>query len=293
MIYTANFSEDAVSLIEYVFATTKASTTPPHDFGIVAVVDGESIKVTSFRTANIPPPMALHEIMAHSNIIDVAFNGDASSIAVLHQQGISIFEWKDFSPASSAPVLIGRFTFEKGKSPHALYQQISFSGLNQNEVLVLQRSQMSSVFRRFGFDEETGRMEEIVTEFGSHSKISTLSTFIEHGKIHPFIHGASGDMHSLAFGDQSLSRCSFPTYLPWVELILYRDDRIAFGMSRNGHLYANSRLLVKNCTSFLVTPAHLIFTTTHLLKFVHITEVHGIPTLVSTVQIVILTPSSP
>ena len=47
-------------------------------------------------------------------------------------------------------------------------------------------------------------------------------------------------------------------------------------MTRTGALYANRRLLAKNCTSFILTPAHIIFTTTqHLLKFVHITNVEG------------------
>ncbi len=49
-----------------------------------------------------------------------------------------------------------------------------------------------------------------------------------------------------------------------------------FRVSDNGSLYAGQRLLSKNCTSFLVTPAHLIFTTgQHLLKFVHMAPVEG------------------
>lgn len=47
-------------------------------------------------------------------------------------------------------------------------------------------------------------------------------------------------------------------------------------MSRTGSLYANKRLLAKNSTSFMLTPAHVVFTTTqHLLKFVHITSVES------------------
>lgn len=51
---------------------------------------------------------------------------------------------------------------------------------------------------------------------------------------------------------------------------------MAFGLSKSGALYANERVLVRNCTSFVVTPAHIIFTTTqHLLKFVHLTGSDG------------------
>jgi elongator complex protein 1 len=63
----------------------------------------------------------------------------------------------------------------------------------------------------------------------------------------------------------------FQTQLPWFEISKVDDEIVAFGLSRNGHIYANSRLLAKNCTSFIVTPSHLIFTTNnHLVKFVHL-----------------------
>lgn len=51
---------------------------------------------------------------------------------------------------------------------------------------------------------------------------------------------------------------------------------VMFGLSENGILFANDRVLARNCTSFLVTTAHLIFTTgQHLLKFVHLVGVAG------------------
>jgi len=47
-------------------------------------------------------------------------------------------------------------------------------------------------------------------------------------------------------------------------------------MTRTGGLYANKRVLARNCTSFLVTSSHLLFTTSqHLLKFVHLNHVDG------------------
>ncbi|CAK7274901.1 Putative elongator complex protein 1 [Sporothrix epigloea] len=52
---------------------------------------------------------------------------------------------------------------------------------------------------------------------------------------------------------------------------------LAIGLSRSGHLYANERQLAKNCTSYIVTDDHLVFTTSnHLLKFVHLSEAHDL-----------------
>lgn len=52
---------------------------------------------------------------------------------------------------------------------------------------------------------------------------------------------------------------------------------VVFGLSENGRLYADERLLASACTSFSLTNAHLIFTTNqHVIKFVHITpSIHG------------------
>jgi elongator complex protein 1 len=218
--------------------------------------------------------MALHELTVHLNAIDVAINWDASLIAVLHQEGLSVFKWKTVAASGSAPALTGRFTFEKDASYSHVPQQISFSQTDQ--VAVLQRVKNGSIVTQFGFNDDTGRMEEKSEKIATNiltSRISTLASFSKDGATSAFVQTASGDLHDLVYGSESLVHCNFPTHLPWVEIVQHGDDYIAFGMSSNGHLYANSRVLVKNCTSFLVTPSHLIFTTTtHLLKFVHITS---------------------
>lgn len=47
-------------------------------------------------------------------------------------------------------------------------------------------------------------------------------------------------------------------------------------MTGTGSLYANKQLLAKNCTSFLLTTSHVLFTTSqHLLKFVHLENIDG------------------
>lgn len=263
-----------ITISEYVFAISRASTAPPNDHGVVAVIDGQTVKVTPFRTANAPPPMALHELEIQSNSIDVAFNLDASSIVVLHQEGLSIYEWKSVAASAVAPELSGRVTLAKTDSSEATYRQVSFT--ENGQVIILQTVGSKNLLKRYGFSEETGRMAEITSSDGPNTDIQVLSSFCRDGTVHAFEQGSSGDLLSLTLENQSLSYCSFLTFLPWVEIVPYGEDLIAFGMSSNGHLYANSRLLVKNCTSFLATSAHLIFTTTtHLLKFVHITNVTG------------------
>jgi elongator complex protein 1 len=260
-------------LVEYIFETARGSTSPPQDYGAVAVIDGKNIKITPFRIANIPPPAGLHELEVQSHAIDVAFNADSSLVAVLHRQGISLFEWKDVRILSASPSLTGRVTFAKTEDQPYTYQQICFAG--GNELLVLRCSASGSVVDRYGFNDETGRIEISSSDEFTTSSVLTLSSSFNDCVSCPFVQVTTSDLLTFTPAHQPLSDCKFPTYLPWVD-IAYNPDPIAFGLSGNGHLYANSRLLVKNCTSFLLTPAHLILTTTnHLLKFVHITDVKG------------------
>ncbi|KAF7905108.1 uncharacterized protein EAF01_005629 [Botrytis porri] len=274
-------AEDTIDLAEYIFTTSRGTLAPPHDFGVLAVIDGQDLMVTPFRVANVPPPMGHHEVTIQSNAIDVAINADASLLAVLHQDGISIFELDATKRVAPTPTLSGQFTFDSAIKS-TIYQQITFSA--KNEILALGRTETGPVIQGYYLTEIPGEMKEKALENNPTSSVSILSSFVEDGAMHPYAQTSSGDLHSLAFGDASLSFCNFSKQLPWVDIIpfgdgpnAYGDGCIAFGLSSNGHLFANTRLLVRNCTSFLVTPAHLIFTTTtHLLKFVHITEVHDL-----------------
>ncbi|QSZ31521.1 hypothetical protein DSL72_001088 [Monilinia vaccinii-corymbosi] len=269
-----SIAEDTIDLAEYIFTTARGTLAPPHDFGVLAVIDGQNLMVTPFRVANVPPPMGHHEVTIQSNAIDVSINADASLLAVLHQEGISVFDLDGTKRVAPTPTLAGQFTFESA-SKTTIYQQITFSG--KNEVLALGRSETGPVIQGYHLTEVPGEIKEKALENNSKSSVSILSSFVEDGIMHPYVQTNSGDLHSLAFGDASLSSCHFSKQLPWVDIIPFGGGRIAFGLSSNGHLFANTRLLVRNCTSFLVTPAHLIFTTTtHLLKFVHIAEVHDL-----------------
>jgi elongator complex protein 1 len=218
--------------------------------------------------------MALHEINVRSNAIDVSVNSNRPLISVLHQQGISVFEWKSTSASGPPPELTGRYTFEECELAENRFQQISFG--HSNEILSLHRQGANSLVTCYGFNEDTGRVDRKSPMDTPSLVITTLSSFNEDGSVFPFAQDILGSLHNFAPQSRSLSHCAFPTALPWIEMTSYNGFQIAFGMSNNGHLYANSRLLVKNCTSFLTTSAHLIFTTTtHLIKFVHIAEVDG------------------
>lgn len=268
---------DVIVSFEYVFSVSRGPLASPCDFGAVAVVDGQDLKFTPFRIANAPPPMAFHDISTMSNVIDVAFNADCTSMAVLHQKGIALYESRLSAQSSNVPTLTGRVTFDERSDANNLCQQICFN--SNDEVTVLSSQEAGKgILARYGFNDDSGRMElKDSDEFRPSSTVCLTASSGTEGSLYAFVRDSGGDFHCQPRESETQLDCpEFPTISSQVDVIRHHEMLIVFSLSGNGSLYANSRLLVKNCTSFLVTPAHLIYTTTtHLLNFVHITSAEG------------------
>jgi elongator complex protein 1 len=161
-----------------------------------------------------------------------------------------------------------------GKADSQLYEQsllqVGFSG--PTEVQVLHMADDLELLRYdFGSGEQTKRW--LKTDASSVATITAPASASIEGVVAQHL---SGGLSSISAGEHSALPVEFPTFLPWNSCLIHDTEFLAFGMSRNGHLYANSRQLVKNCTSFVVTDSHLIFTTSnHFVKFVHLAAEQG------------------
>jgi elongator complex protein 1 len=257
---------------EYALAVARGPTHAPDDFGAVAVIDGQTVKFTPFRTCNPPPPMAMCELEVESPVIDVAFATDCSSVAVLHRLGVSWFALEAKGPRLSSPKLVALARFETTGA--RLYEeallQIAFS--SRTEVQVLRMADDLELLR---YDFGSDGKEWLKTDASSVATITTPSSAEIEGVVAQHL---TGRISCISGGEHSAIGLQLATFLPWASFVRLNEASLAFGMSRNGHLYANSRQLAKNCTSFVVTDSHLIFTTSnHLVKFVHLASEEGMP----------------
>ncbi|KAL8673498.1 MAG: hypothetical protein Q9168_002104 [Polycauliona sp. 1 TL-2023] len=188
-------SRDKMRRLQYVLDVCPAPISPPADFGVVAVIDGRTLKITPFRQANIPPPMALYEIDMVANANDV---------------------------------IIDLRSREPGEELQSLFQ-----------IKVLHPERTSQYLLDCSKSEVPTRMEDddLLAQYQLERTPSN-----------------SGNERPL----------SFEAWLPSTE----PGD---FKLAENGSLLFKKRPLLTGCTSYLVTPSHLIFTTSqHLLKFVHL-----------------------
>lgn len=261
----ASASSSETVIVEEAFYTARGSCLPPHDIGAVAVIDGETVKLTPFRTANVPPPMSLFDIAAESSVVDVAFGRQNSLFAVLHRKGVDVYEWPIKNGRAIKPSLKSKIPF-------------SSAGISDGQVPLRIVSTAEGHFRcfvspgdsdvvHFAIDANGGTMDII----DSQDAIVSTSTYEDENSLEAYGQDMSGNLYKLSETATDLLPIQFPVHLPWFEIVKFDGEITAFGLSRNGHIYANSRMLAKNCTSFVLTPSHLIFTTSnHFVKYVHL-----------------------
>lgn len=259
-----------------------------------------TLKLNPMRLANVPPPMALQELELESNVIDVTMTlkmrPEASIlIAVLTSSGISIFDWPIRSMAQKPPDLVQNCALQDEDDQLLWPVDLQISFVSEDYLVVLRHTYNMTkelIFathdpRSMKWCPNYGKsIEGIVTPGPIPSAAQVLllpDQDIETGvaelskEITTSNHdGSSGQTDCLPM----LGVFSSPSAC--VEAIKYNskmpkdgsNDSLGttiFSLAENGSLFANGRCLARQCTSFLVTPAHLIFTTSqHLLKFVHL-----------------------
>ncbi|UKZ82239.1 hypothetical protein TrVFT333_010024 [Trichoderma virens FT-333] len=238
-------SAGSLILAEQIFHTSRGSCRLPNDNGVVAVIDGENVKITPFRTANVPPPWPF-----------------------LHQKGVDLYELPLKNGRSTRPVERLKLPFDTPNMPEH-HMPLRICWVSDNSL------------RCMGYQDDLGHLQLVVSTGGGNSaEISMLDSNLVLGAtatrdddsaVESYGQDQSGRLYRLSNSGDDLLPVQFTTQLPWFEISKHDDVEMAFGLSRAGHIFANSRLLAKNCTSFIVTPNHLIFTTSnHFVKYVHL-----------------------
>lgn len=260
----------SVTLAEQIFQTARGTCRSPFDHGAVAVIDGNMVKLTPFRTANVPPPMSLFDVAAEAPVVDVAFGRQNKSFAVLHQKGVDVYDIPLKTGRPVKPQWRATVPFPAGETMQQLLPlRICCTASETYRCIAYQDRGR----HHFSLNVESGQMSMIEDR----RDLVSTTTFEDDASTEGYGQDLSGNLYKLSESASELLPIQFPSNLPWFEVSKPGASVLAFGLSRNGHLYANSKLLAKNCTSFTVSPSHLIFTTSsHFVKYVHLApEVEG------------------
>lgn len=175
------------------------------------------------RTANVPPPMALHELKLDDNILDVATNSAISQVVVLNRTSINLYSYGSSLKQFSPPELISTHPLPADCGTPS---QISLCGskivavlthqseMNEDQLYVWLKD--SSQWTSF----QTG-MEHLST-ISTSSDFQTLCIQAQTGLVLQ----ASTESGAL----QLSGELKLPAFCPWVEVVKIEDN-----VSRDTH----------------------------------------------------------
>ncbi|KAF8252842.1 IkappaB kinase complex, IKAP component [Wilcoxina mikolae CBS 423.85] len=253
-----------VNINTFIWYTATGMSTPPNDSGIVGVVDGDKLKITAMRVANIPPPMSLCEADLEATPVDIAISPFGTRIVTLQQVGVDLISWS-FKPIID-PQVVRKVAVVAGPET---FRQVCFVG--EKTICLLGDNKNGQSILRFlslGF---SGSVEQDELHVLQSSSICTFRSAGDGEAL--LLQEQNGNVVRYNVADKTESPvCKLPVVCPWMEAITVEGQIIVFGLSQGGRLYANERLLASSCTSFSVTDAHLIYTTSqHVISFIHLT----------------------
>lgn len=280
------------SLLDLTFhhLVARGSTVPPYDHGIVAVIDGKELKLTPLKQARVPPPMSFCDVSFGHCIVDCAISQHAQRIAVLTTQTVELCQWTTKSTTS------GELRFTPTVRPHSIplpsaegsskgfrYTQVVQKGWEVFVLAPAHGDDPSHCLRlSWSEDSEASSFEKISLPPRSDNLLvdtsyeslfctdpSQNATLLvpESPRADPIrLHGSHADSSLFSISDGQSSPSNGET-----SVHPSRYQKVSHTLK--GNLYINDSLLVRECTSYILTQAHLIFTTSqHFLKFVHLTS---------------------
>jgi len=290
-------SQISILDLSFHFSTSRGSTIPPNDHGIVAVIDGRTLKLTPFKQAGVPPPMAFCEVNFDYNITDCAVSRHGQWFVVLTTHTLEFCEWAvRTTQGTKSTETVTRFvpqvqsyslplpavsTSTSLNETHPRYTQVVLKGNEAYILAPLQGATNTAVMRKAAWSDNVSSASFDESFPGSDGALAISRT--TENLLVDTAHEAVFIDHSLSSTTDSLNMSSIPNQMR-LSLPGAQPDSTLFrlpdnsdppyakaSLSPQGSLYANKILLARDCTSYIVTDAHLIFTTAqHLLKFVHL-----------------------
>ncbi|ETN46250.1 uncharacterized protein HMPREF1541_00434 [Cyphellophora europaea CBS 101466] len=291
-------NEDSHLDLAYNFRVNRGSAIPGSDYGIVAVIDGKSLKLTPLRQAGVPPPMSYCNVSFESPVIDCSVSADGQWTAVLTKETLELCDWAPLSVNDSTKTTPGR-RFGTTLSRHSLQlprsntadhpltlTQIEFSGdgvfvlapVGSDSSPGLYRTDWAVGNSSSGFEKVELRMSPDNLVVDTHKNV-LLAVERSKGDLVGSSEGRKTGVMAPVTIDNLQPEATLFTVNTTTESEVEQDlgdaheSYHAVSLSGKGTLKVDATILARDCSSFVVTDAHIIFTTTqHLLKFVHLTE---------------------
>lgn len=266
----------------------RGSISTPFDYGLVAVIDGKILKLTPLKHVNSPPPMAFIEITAEDNIVSCTVSRTCQRIAFLTHDHIYLckLEMRPATRNADDPSIrhSGKVHLKKLKLPAKARQCQQIVMQNDDKIYLVssargtptpQQSEYPSAICYQSTWVDTNHDQEELRIFDAPIFPSAQQLLTDQAGEKVYVR--TGDAvypllkNSLKVSSEASSICEIFHLVVDGETRAYTVSLLKpQQMVINGQ---DDNLTIDNVTSFVVTDAHIIYTTSnHLLKFIHLTN---------------------
>ncbi|WWD21132.1 hypothetical protein CI109_105613 [Kwoniella shandongensis] len=262
--------ENSVQIRTSVWDTYAARLPMPHDTASVAVVDGQRLLVTPFRTQNTPPPMSSYQLSLPSTPVHVSLSHIEDSAAILFSDGlVQVWDLNTRLPDPKSgsrlrgggkvaePKLRYSSTITATQLNKAVPKQVALGPKGKTAVISWVDKDGANGCRVNIVSEDKEDEEELDVEHDVERLLWTAE-----GEL--LVFGADGHLTSVASERPlDLDICPRPT-----ALALSPSTSLLFALSPTSKLHlssldpsSTSTAIASSVTSFTLTPDFLIYTT--------------------------------
>lgn len=169
------------------------------------------------RTANIPPPMALHQLSLEECVVDTAINSSTSQVAILTHSNLSIYSYGASSKQFSAPILISKHPI-----PTDCGNPCQLSLCDSDTLVILTHHRNVNEDRLYVWSD--GSSKWVLFETGM-EHISTISTSSDLKTLCIQVQTGLVLQASREFGTLQLrGQMKLPMFCPWTEVVTVGDQ---------------------------------------------------------------------
>ncbi|KAG5439442.1 hypothetical protein PCANB_002016 [Pneumocystis canis] len=234
-------NKDDLSLYYFIWTITSPPLSLLHDYGTVAVING----------ANVPPPLSFRDIKLSKVPTSLSISSDSNYILSLADNILEIIHWPLNTDFSAFPEIVNKLDLTEFLNTYY-----------SRQILYLQENMFAILLDTY----------DLFNNISFETKIALISSGSNEKSV--IVESIKGDVFNLSLKEDckidKIFLFSLPLLCCYMRSTLYPENKIIFFMSENGKLFANDHLISTNCTSFISSEEYLIFTTSHLVKFVKV-----------------------
>ncbi|KAG4301971.1 hypothetical protein PCK1_001947 [Pneumocystis canis] len=260
-------NKDDLSLYYFIWTITSPPLSLLHDYGTVAVINGDNLQLTPFKIANVPPPLSFRDIKLSKVPTSLSISSDSNYILSLADNILEIIHWPLNTDFSAFPEIVNKLDLTEFLNTY-YSRQILYLQENMFAILL----DTYDVSKIFFFLFNPPKELELFNNISFETKIALISSGSNEKSV--IVESIKGDVFNLSLKEDckidKIFLFSLPLLCCYMRSTLYPENKIIFFMSENGKLFANDHLISTNCTSFISSEEYLIFTTSHLVKFVKV-----------------------